>query len=108
MRKLAGEQAEIFRIFSNEKRILIFWLLLEREMSVNEIAESVGTSIQNTSQHLRLMKSKGILDTRRDGQTIYYYIADNDIGRYCKLIHQENVRKLNTPGEEYRYQSSAY
>ena len=96
MKRLAGEQAEIFRIFGNEKRVLIFWLLLEKEMSVNEIAEGIDTSIQNTSQHLRLMKSLDILDFRRDGQTIYYFIADNEIGDYCRLIHQENIRKIRS------------
>ena len=96
MKRLASEQADIFRIFSNEKRVLIFWLLLEKEMSVNEIAECIGTSVQNTSQHLRLMKSIDILDFRRDGQTIYYFISDNEIGKYCRLIHQENLKKINS------------
>ena len=94
MRELAERQAEICSIFSNSKRVLIFWTLVDRELSVNEIAEAIGSSIQNTSQHLRLMKAKNILRSRRDGQTIYYGIANNDVGRYCQRIHQENLNRI--------------
>ncbi len=89
--KLAELQAEVYRVFSHAKRIQIFWLLMEREMSVNDIADAISASIQNTSQHLRLMKAARILDTRRDGQAIYYHIAETDMGRYCQLILQKNL-----------------
>lgn len=78
LKKLAEERAEIFRIFSNAKRLQIFWLLRDKEMPVNDIANAVGTSIQNTSQHLRLMKAKDILKTRRSGKEILYAIADTE------------------------------
>ena len=94
MQEMANQQAEICSIFSNPKRVLIFWALTEKEMSVTEIAEFIDSSAQNTSQHLRLMKEKKILTTRRDGQTIYYRVADNDIGKYCRLLHQENLQRL--------------
>ena len=94
VKQLAESQAEIYRIFSHSNRIQIFWLLMENEMSVNEIAESIEASVQNTSQHLRLMKSSGILDTRRDGQTIYYRIADTDIGSYCRRILEKNLAEF--------------
>jgi DNA-binding transcriptional ArsR family regulator len=94
VKQLAESQAEIYRIFSHSNRIQIFWLLMENEMSVNEIAESIEASVQNTSQHLRLMKSSGIFDTRRDGQTIYYRIADTDIGSYCRRILEKNLAEF--------------
>jgi DNA-binding transcriptional ArsR family regulator len=95
MEKLAEQQAEIFSIFSNAKRVLIFWSLDGLEMSVNDIADAICSSVQNTSQHLRLMKGKGILESRRDGQTIYYRIADNEIGRYCRYINEESQKKIS-------------
>ena len=52
VKQLAESQAEIYRIFSHSNRIQIFWLLMESEMSVNDIAESIEASVQNTSQHL--------------------------------------------------------
>jgi DNA-binding transcriptional ArsR family regulator len=94
VKQLAESQAEIYRIFSHANRIQIFWLLMENEMSVNEIAEAIGASVQNTSQHLRLMKAADILDTRRDGQTIYYRIAETDIGNYSRRILEKNLAEF--------------
>jgi DNA-binding transcriptional ArsR family regulator len=92
--QLAKSQAEIYRIFSHANRIQIFWLLMETEMSVNDIADAIEASIQNTSQHLRLMKAASILDTRREGQTIYYRIAGTDIGNYCRRILEKNLAEF--------------
>lgn len=94
MKVLAEERADIYRIFSNDKRILIFWLISEEEMSVNDIAETIGTSIQNTSQHLRLMKDKGIVKSRRNGKEIYYQVTNNDVGNFC--------RQINMPGHNMK------
>ena len=77
------KEALFFTIFSNPKRILILWHLKDREKTVSEIAAIVGTSLQNTSQHLRLMKETGILESRRDAQKIYYHIADDDLADLC-------------------------
>ena len=85
---LANERAKMFKIFGNSRRILIFSLLQEQERSVGEIAEQVGASLQNTSQHLRLMKDKGVVSSRREGQTIYYSIPDNELGDCCKRMFQ--------------------
>lgn len=85
---LAKEVADINRIFSNEKRLMIFWLLAQHEMSVNDLAEAIDTSIQNTSQHLRLMKANNILDSHRNGQSILYRIADSEISQYCRKAFQ--------------------
>jgi len=94
VKQLAESQAEIYRIFSHSNRIQIFWLLMENEMSVNEIAETINASVQNTSQHLRLMKTANILDNRRNGQTIYYRIAENDMGHYCRRILEKNLAEF--------------
>ena len=96
VKHLAESQAEIYRIFSHTNRIQIFWLLMENEMSVNDIAERIDASVQNTSQHLRLMKAVNILDTRRNGQTIYYRIAENDVGNYCRLILEKNLAEFKS------------
>ncbi len=86
LRTIVEEQAEIHRVFSNPSRLLILWELETREMSVGEIAEKIGATLQNTSQHLRLMKDKGVLEARREGQTVFYHIAGNETGQDCKLI----------------------
>ena len=98
MKQLAEEKAEIYRIFSNAKRVLIFWLLNEEEMPVYKIAESIDSSIQNTSQHLRLMKANRILETRRNGKEVFYRIADSEVGEFCKTIHKVDLRDLKKEG----------
>ena len=91
-KELAERQAEICKLFGNACRILILWSLSEREMPVGEIAEQVGTSLQNISQHLSLLKEHDIVIARREGQTIYYRIADSNWIRECPVL-------LNAPSK---------
>jgi ArsR family transcriptional regulator len=83
--KLAAQQADICRIFGNVTRILILWALDNKEMS-GEIARAIDTSLQNASQHLRLMKDRGILASRRDGHRIYYRIQVNELTTGCRVL----------------------
>ena len=85
-RDLAESPAAVCSVFANPKRILILWTLVEHEKSVGEIASSVGMSMQCTSQHLRLMKEQGILESRREGHTIYYFVARNEVTATCQLL----------------------
>jgi DNA-binding transcriptional ArsR family regulator len=83
---LAERQAEICSIFGNATRILVLWVLEQQEMSVGEIAAAIDSSLQNTSQHLRLMKDKGILVSRREGNTVYYRLQKHDLLEECPLL----------------------
>jgi DNA-binding transcriptional ArsR family regulator len=83
---LAEKQAELFRIFGNARRLYILRLLSDRELSVNEIATHVGSSLQNVSQHLGLLKRYGFVTNRREGQTIYYQIASMECFKYCPAL----------------------
>lgn len=86
--ELAEKQAAQCRVFGNARRLLILWILQEEELSVNEIAARAGSSLQNVSQHLNLLKKAGIVTARRDGQTIYYQIADPEYLARCPAIVQ--------------------
>ena len=86
LHSLARQQADLCGVFSNAKRILILWVLREKELSVGDIAEEIGTSLQNTSQHLRLMKDKDIVKSRRVGQTVYYRVAENKMVEQCPTL----------------------
>jgi DNA-binding transcriptional ArsR family regulator len=82
----AERRAAICSIFANAKRVLILWSLAEQEKSVTEIALAIGASLQSTSQHLGLMKRHSILESRREGQTVYYRIAQNVSLQGCVLM----------------------
>jgi DNA-binding transcriptional ArsR family regulator len=65
---------------------MILWSLSNRELPVTEIADEVGTSLQNVSQHLALLKEQNVVSARRDGQTIYYRIAENEWLKACPIL----------------------
>ena len=82
----AGLQADFCSVFGNPRRILILWTLADQELSVGEIADNIQASIQNTSQHLRLMKDRGILATRRSGSTVFYRLVSSQMLESCGLL----------------------
>jgi ArsR family transcriptional regulator len=86
VKELAQRQAEFCRLFGSASRILIVWSLSNGELPVRVIADEVGTSLQNISQHLALLKERGIVTARRDAQTIYYRIADNESLYNCPIL----------------------
>jgi DNA-binding transcriptional ArsR family regulator len=94
LREYAEKQAVLCRLFGNASRILILWSLSDRELPVTEIADEVGTSIQNISQHLALLKEHNIVSARRDGQTIYYRIAENEWLKDCPILAKPFVGEL--------------
>ena len=88
LKVLAESQATMCSVFANPKRVLILWSLAEREMSVTDIALAIDASLQCTSQHLHLMKKTGILDSHREGQTVYYHIIDGRLTERCQLLQR--------------------
>jgi DNA-binding transcriptional ArsR family regulator len=94
MSVMAESQAAICSVFANPKRVMILWSLVEQEKSVTEIAQVIGASLQSTSQHLHLMKEIGILDSRRDAQTIYYRVAENKVADMCRLLIEARQKEF--------------
>ena len=85
LHELARQQSAICKIFGNPNRLLILWVLAEREHSVSEVASAINASLQNTSQHLRLMQTRGVVESRRQGNVVYYRLArDTLVG--CRLL----------------------
>lgn len=79
-------QAEICKVLSNPKRIRIIDLLKAGEMTVTDIAKGLEVSQSNASQHLILMKAKGVVKSRRVGRQIFYSIAVPEIPKACELV----------------------
>lgn len=76
----AKEIAELLKVLANENRLMIFCALMERAMTVGEIAEYVpGITRSALSQHLTLLKAHGILDFVKTGQNVTYSIADHRV-----------------------------
>jgi DNA-binding transcriptional ArsR family regulator len=90
---LAEKQASLCRVIGNSRRLLILWELSKEELCVNEIAARVGTTLQNVSQHLGVLKKAGIVVTRRQGQIIFYQLADHECVRNCLAQYSQALNK---------------
>ncbi len=75
----ADDAASLLSAMSNAKRLLILCNLVGGEMPVGQLAETVGLSQSALSQHLAKLRSRNLVRTRRDAQTIYYSIASADV-----------------------------
>lgn len=67
-----GGAATLLKALSNEKRLLIICALYKGEKSVGQLEDIVGLSQSALSQHLARLRRDGLVDTRREAQTIYY------------------------------------
>ena len=71
------------KAISHPLRLKILCMLGDKEISVQDIVENVGTSQSNISQHLAILRDKGVLATRKDANRVYYRIGDP---RTLKLV----------------------
>jgi ArsR family transcriptional regulator len=78
--------AEICKTISNPNRQAILDNLRDGEMSVTELVNRTGISQANLSQHLSILRSKGVVNTRRDGNNIYYSISNAKIIQAYDLL----------------------
>src|SRR3990167_7592820 len=70
------QAAQAIKAIAHPLRLKILCVLGDREISVQDIVEQVGTSQSNISQHLAILRAKGVLVTRRDANRVYYRIGD--------------------------------
>ena len=71
-----AEASRAMKAMSHPLRLKIVCLLGDQEVSVQDIVERVGTSQSNISQHLAIMRDKGVLRTRKDANRVYYRVGD--------------------------------
>ena len=81
-------QAEICKTLTNPKRIEILNTLRNEEKTVTELVKALGASKANVSQHLAVMRHKGILSTRREGVNIYYRVSNPKVIEACTLMKE--------------------
>jgi ArsR family transcriptional regulator len=87
--QLLGEEEHVeqasrsLKAMSHPLRLKVLCTLGDRELSVQEIVDEVGTSQSNISQHLGIMRDKGILKARKNANKVYYRVGDP---RTLKLI----------------------
>ncbi|MGC2166604.1 MAG: metalloregulator ArsR/SmtB family transcription factor [Gallionella sp.] len=70
------QAANAIKSIAHPLRLKILCVLGDQEISVQEIVDQVGTSQSNISQHLAILRDKGVLSTRKDANRVYYRIGD--------------------------------
>lgn len=86
--------AEMCKVFSNSTRLEILNLLRDNKLSVTELTMKTKLSQTNISQHLAIMKSKGIVTSNREGKNIYYALSNPKIIKAFDIIREILIEKL--------------
>ena len=98
MKELYKIHAEMCKVFSNPTRLEILNLLRDKQLSVTELIDKTKLSQANISQHLSIMKSKGIVTSNRKGKNIYYKIINPKIIKAFDIIREVLAEKLRKNG----------
>jgi len=82
----ADHAASVLKLFADEQRLLILCRLTQGEFTVGQMVELCGQSQCSVSQHLGKLREGGLVKTRREGTTIYYSLADEDVRRLIDML----------------------
>jgi rhodanese-related sulfurtransferase/DNA-binding transcriptional ArsR family regulator len=78
--------ARLGHAVSTPKRLELLDLLSQGEKTVEQLAEQSATPLKNTSAHLRVLRQARLVETRRDGQRIWYRLADEGVARFLLAL----------------------
>lgn len=78
--------ASVGKALADPKRLCVLESLAEGELSVRDLATRVSCQVPNMSQHLAVLRSAGLVTTRRDGSTVFYRLADPRVLEAYRLI----------------------
>ncbi len=85
---LRDRSAAIAKALADAKRLCVLERLAEGERSVSDLSRDVGCQVPNMSQHLAVLRSAGIVASRRDGSTVFYRLADPKVLEVYRLLQQ--------------------
>ena len=88
--RTAAHVAELFRAFSDPSRVRILSGLVEQEMKVSTLAEMIGVTESAVSHHMRGLRQMRLVQSRREGKEVYYYVNDPHI----IALFQQGVRHI--------------
>ena len=89
LRKAAGETVGASKVLAKEDRLRLLGQLSQGEMSVGDLLEDALAIRQPTlSQQLGVLRTEGIVNTRREGKRIFYSVADPDVMRILNILYR--------------------
>lgn len=92
MKRNATDAVSLLKGLANESRLMIMCVLAEGEFSVGQLNERIQLSQSALSQHLAVLRDQGLVQTRRESQTIYYRLEDSAAMSIIELLHNYYCR----------------
>jgi len=91
--------AELCKALANEHRQALLHAIGGGEKCVGDLAAEIGISVHNVSQHLRVLKERRLVASRKEGQTVYYHVTSMKFIQACALIREALVEQHLAQGE---------
>ncbi len=88
--------SEVFKLLSDTNRLRIYWMLCHCEECVVNISVMLDMSSPAVSHHLKLLKDKGLISSRRDGKEVYYKVRDCEVSKLLHLV-SERIMEMSCP-----------
>ena len=88
MQVAADRASGLMKTLGHPGRLMILCNLAEGERSVGDLADELDMSQSSLSQHLARMRSEGLVETRRDSQSIYYSVKDGEVRAVIKSLYK--------------------
>jgi DNA-binding transcriptional ArsR family regulator len=86
--RLRDRSAAIAKALADAKRLCVVERLADGERSVSDLSRDAGCQVPNMSQHLAVLRSAGIVASRREGSTVFYRLADPQILEVYRLLQR--------------------
>lgn len=93
--ELICDLADLFKLFGDTTRAKILYSLLESEMCVCAIADLLGMNQSAISHQLKTLRDANLVDCRRDGKTIYYFLADDHVRHIIEMGFEHLIEERN-------------
>ena len=87
MQENAARASDLMKLLSHPHRLMILCELNQGERSVGELAERIGINQSPLSQHLARMRHEGVVEARREAQTVYYSLAGEETSAVISLLY---------------------
>jgi DNA-binding transcriptional ArsR family regulator len=91
-------QAEVLKTLASPRRLEILHRLAEGPCEVGRLAEELGASQPNISQHLSVLRTAGLVESEREGREVRYRLTDPDVIRACSVMRGVLQRRLSRLG----------
>lgn len=92
--KIYYHLSQMIKAIANPHRLEILELLAQGKFSVENVASQTGLSVANASQHLQVMKRVQLVDSKKEGVTVYYFLSDDNVYKAWKALRELGMDKV--------------